>query len=437
MDKLIAIIEQRIAPIANGLAKNRYIKAIQLTFMTLIPFFTVGSLALILGEPPVDYTTLEPGFAQSFFAGWAGLADAFGNIIWPIFDYSMGVMGLWVAIGVPYFLSKNYKMDSFMPTFLGAACWFITSAVDMEGSFTNGHFDSTGLFAAILMGILSVELYRFLREKRVGYIDIPGAGVPPAILDAFANLIPVGIVLICASVFSTLVKTIVGATLPEVMAVIMEPIVAIANTPVGIFLLGVIVMLFWWFGIHDSVITSPLDVILYAGLDANVAAHLAGTASTALPQILTPAFWWTFMAIGGSGATFGVALLCLTSKSKQIKTVGRLGIVPAFFNINEPIIFGLPMMYNPTMFIPFLLVMPLNGLLTYLAMAVGLIGRSWAYGGWNMFAPIGALLSNMEIGSLIFCVALIAIDMLLYLPFFKVYEKEKLEEEAASEAANA
>ena len=183
----------------------------------------------------------------------------------------------------------------------------------------------------------------------------------------------------------------------------------------------------------SAVITSPLDVILYAGLDANMAAHIAGTASTALPSVLTPAFWWTFMAIGGSGATLSVAILCLVSKSKQIKTVGKIGIVPALFNINEPIIFGLPMMYNPIMFIPFVFVMPINGLLTYVAMTMGLIGHSWAYGGWNMFAPIGALLSNMEIGSLVFCVALIAIDMLLYLPFFKAYEAQKIAEETADE----
>jgi PTS system cellobiose-specific IIC component len=432
MDRLIAFIEKRIAPVANGLAKNRYIKAIQNTFMTLIPFFTIGSLALILAEPPVDYTTMQAGFGRSFFEGWSTLASVCGPVLSCINTYTMGIMGLWAAIGIPYFLSKNYKMSSFLPALLGASCWFICSGLDDEGGIITSHFDSTGLFAAILVGILSVELYRFLSEKRVGAIDIPGAGVPPAILDAFANLVPTAIVLVCAGILSRVVIAIFGVTLPEVMTVIMKPVVVIANTPAGVFLLGVLVMLFWWFGIHDSVITSPLDVILYAGLDANMKAHIAGVASTALPSILTPAFWWTFMAIGGSGATLGVAILCLFSKSKQIKEVGKIGIVPAFFNINEPIIFGLPMMYNPMMFIPFVFVMPLNGLLTYGAMATGLIGRSWAYGGWNMFAPIGALLSNMEVGTMVFCLALIALDMLLYLPFFKAYEAQKIAEENAA-----
>lgn len=433
MDKIIAFIGKRIAPVANGLAKNRYIRAIQSTFMTLIPFFTIGSLSLILVSPPVDYTQMDAGFGRTFFQGWQALADCGAPIFGAVNQFSMGIMGLWAVIGISHFLSKQYEMDSFLPTFLGTACWFITSAFSADGEFITDHFDSTGLFAAILVAILSVEFYRFLSEKRVGTISIPGTGVPPAILDAFANLMPTGIVLLCAGVLSRVVITLAGVTLPEIISVIMSPVVGIANTSGGIFVLGTLVMLFWWFGIHDSVITSPLDVILYAGLDANMAAHIAGTASTALPSVLTPAFWWTFMAIGGSGATLSVAILCLVSKSKQIKTVGKIGIVPALFNINEPIIFGLPMMYNPIMFIPFVFVMPINGLLTYVAMTMGLIGHSWAYGGWNMFAPIGALLSNMEIGSLVFCVALIAIDTLLYLPFFKAYEAQKIAEETADE----
>jgi len=107
-----------------------------------------------------------------------------------------------------------------------------------------------------------------------------------------------------------------------------------------------------------------------------------------------------------------------------------LAIVPAFFNINEPIIFGLPMMYNPTMMIPFILVMPLNGLITYICMSTGIVARTFANPSWNMFCPIGALISTMDVKALILVLALIVIDVLIYLPFFKVYEKQKIAEEA-------
>ena len=107
MDKITGFIEGHIAPVANGLAKNRYIKAIQNTFMTLIPFFTIGSFALIIIEPPVDYTTLEAGPLQAFFQGWAGLAEVLAAPLGAINTFTMGIMGLWAAIGLSYFLSRR------------------------------------------------------------------------------------------------------------------------------------------------------------------------------------------------------------------------------------------------------------------------------------------------------------------------------------------
>lgn len=135
------------------------------------------------------------------------------------------------------------------------------------------------------------------------------------------------------------------------------------------------------------------------------------------------------MAIGGSGATLGLAFLAATSKSKQIKTIGRLSLIPSLFNINEPLIFGLPLMYNPTMMIPFVLVMPLNAVITYLAMDFGLVARTFADASWNMISPIGALINTMDVKAALLVLLLIVLDLVIYFPFFKVYEKQKLKEE--------
>ena len=116
-------------------------------------------------------------------------------------------------------------------------------------------------------------------------------------------------------------------------------------------------------------------------------------------------------------------------KSKQLKTIGKLAFIPSLFNINEPLIFGLPLMYNPIMMIPFIIVMPLNGLITYLAMSSGIVARTFAYASWNMFSPIAALIDTMDIKAVLLIVVLIIIDILIYLPFFKAFEKEKLAEE--------
>ena len=204
-------------------------------------------------------------------------------------------------------------------------------------------------------------------------------------------------------------------------------------------LIGFLMPFFFWFGIHDSVLTSPLDPFVYANLYANMDAYAAGVAATALPHVVAPPFLWYFMTIGGNGATLALALLCLRSRSKQVSAIGKLGIVPVCFGVNEPIIFGLPVMYNPLMFIPSILNMVLNAGITYFAMDFGLVNKVFAYPGWNVPAPIGAFLSTMDIRAVVLIVVLIVINLLVYYPFFRAYEKKKLAEEAetAPESAEA
>lgn len=430
MDKFINFIESKIAPMANKISRQKYVQAVVNSFLTLIPFFTIGSFALILIEPPVDYTTLEPGFMQSFFRGWASLATVTGPFLGYVFNVTMGLIALWLAVGIGFFLSKEYKMNTLLPIVVTTASFIIAATMNAEGTFSMDYFGGTGLFTCILIGLLSFELYRFLVNKKIGYISMEGMGVPPALSDSLGNLAPVAIVLLVVSLISYVVLLLTGSGIPDLMTIIMTPIVTAVDSVWGVLILSLLVMVLWWFGIHDTVITGPMTAFLAANFMANASAYAAGTAGTELPYILTEPFWWTFMAIGGSGATMGLAILCNFSKSKQIKTIGKLAVVPALFNINEPIIFGLPMMYNPTMLIPFIFVMPMNGLITYFCMNAGIVGRTFANPSWNMFCPVGALISTMDVKALILVLFLIVLDTVIYFPFFKVYEKQKLAEEA-------
>ena len=428
MDKFIAFIEKHIAPRANKISNQKYVKAVVSSFLTLIPFFTIGSFALILGEPPVEPSVLEPGLLQSFFIGWWSIADACGNVIWPIFNVTMGLIALWLSIGIGYFLCKEYKMNTLLPIVVTVGSFIIGAT--LGGEFTMDYFGGTGIFTSIIMSLIGFELYRFLVDRKFGYISLDGLGVPPALSDSLGNLAPVAVVLVVVGIINQIFFSISGVCMPELLTVIMTPIVTAVDSVWGVLILSLLVMVLWWFGIHDTVITGPMTAFLTANFMANAAAYATGTPGTELPYILTEPFWWTFMAIGGSGATFGLAVLCNFSKSKQIKTIGKLAVVPAFFNINEPIIFGLPMMYNPTMMIPFIFVMPLNGLITYLCMNAGIVSRTFVNPSWNMFGPLGALISTMDVKALILVLVLIVIDILIYLPFFKVYEKQKIAEES-------
>lgn len=434
MDSIATFIEKHIAPVANALGMNRYVIAIQNAFLTLVPFMTIGSFALIITSPPVDYTTMEPGIGQAFFQGWAALADVTMLPLTIVNNATMGILSIWAAVGLSFFLARHYKMASFLPVALGVAGFVEMALFDAEGSFTTDFFGGTGLFAAIFVSFAAVELYRFLSERKIGYIDLTGQGIPPALSDSIGNLVPATIVLIAFGVLSSVVINMTGASFPNLLGLVMQPLVGALDSGLGVLLLALFVMVLWWFGIHDSVITSPLFAFLTPSLAANMTAYAAGVPVTELPNILNEPFWWTFMMIGGSGATFGLAFCALFSKSKQLRTVGKLGIVPAFFNINEPIIFGMPIMFNPTLFIPFVLCPVLNGVVAYAAMAMGIVGRCFVYPSWNMFCPIAAILATMDWKAVVLCACLIIVDVLIYLPFFKAYEKKKIQEELAEAA---
>ncbi len=430
MEKFTAFIEKKIAPVANTLARQKYLAALQSTFLALIPFMTIGSFALIIISPPMDYTTMDAGVLRAFMYGWSVVANATLPVLLYIYNVTMTLLAVVVSIGIAYNLAKHYKMNTLLPIIVGLSSFLICATMSTEYTMEFTYFDGSGLFTSIVITIASFELFRFLVNKKVGYISLEGGGVPPALADSIGNLVPVTITLLAFSILSYIVMAITGSGIPALLTVILTPVVSAVDSVGGIVILAAIVMLFWWFGIHDTVITGPLSPFLVSNYTANMTAYAAGTAAIALPYIVTEPFWWTFMAIGGSGATFGLAILASTSKSKQIKTVGRLSMIPAFFNINEPLIFGLPLMYNPTMMIPFIVVMPLNALITFLAMNAGIVARTFADPSWNMFCPIGALISTMDPKAVILVLVLIVIDTLIYLPFFKTYEKQKLQEES-------
>ncbi len=434
MEKFSAMLEKKLLPLANKISGQKYIKAISYAFMSIIPFLTIGSLALVLISPPMDYTTLQPGFVCSFMKGWADIAAAVRIPVRAIYKVTMEYMSIFVAAGIANYLGKHYQMKGFTVTVAGIVGYLILAGVDIDSSTAVAYMGGTGLFAAIFASIVAVEILRFLTARKIGYISLEGNGVPEALTESFAMLIPTGLVLLAMGVIHWAVVLLTGNTFPELMTIIMTPLLNATNSVWGGIILVFLVMTFWWFGIHDTCITGPMKVFWTTALTANIAAYTAGTAITQLPYIILDPFWWFFVMIGGSGATFGLVLVLLTAcKSKQLKTVGKLGIVPAFFNINEPVIFGVPLMMNPVMYIPFVGAPLINCIITYICMATGLVGRAISYPGWNLFCPVAALLSTVDIKAMILVFILIVVDALVYLPFVKVLDKQKLAEEQQQE----
>ena len=161
-------------------------------------------------------------------------------------------------------------------------------------------------------------------------------------------------------------------------------------------------------------------------LITNIAAYSAGKP---LVHFFTQPFWSYIIALGGGGATLGLCILLLRAKSVELRTLGKLSIGPAIFNINEPIIFGLPMVLNPIMMIPFIFVPVVNSIIAYTCMALHIVGKGVIETPWTTPAPLGAALGCMDIKAGIMVVGLIILDMALYYPFVKLLDKQKLEEE--------
>ena len=258
MEKFTAFIEKHIAPMANKLGRNKYVVALQNSFFAMIPFITVGALALVLISPPADYTTMDPGVARSLMQGWQAFADFTG----PTFNFinmvTMNLLAFWIALGMGLNLAKHHKVTPAMPILVTTMSFLIWATMNPDGSLTFDYLGGTGLFVALVASILSFELYRTLTEKKVGHIDLSGAGVPPALADSLGNLLPVVIIFLIFGVSGQIIMSITGAPLPELMTILMSPLLGLVDSIGGIIFLAVLVMILWWFGIHDSVITGPL-----------------------------------------------------------------------------------------------------------------------------------------------------------------------------------
>ena len=292
---------------------------------------------------------------------------------------------------------------------------------------------TTGIFTAILVAIYCVEMMRFLKAHNIG-IRLPDQ-VPPMIKNSFDLLIPVLVVVLTLYPLSLLIQSQFGMLIPQAIMSIFKPLVSAADSLPAILLAVLIGHLLWFAGIHGAAIVSGmLQMFWLTNLGAN---QTALAASQPLPHIFMEAFWTFFIVIGGSGATMGLVFCYLRSRSAHLRSIGRLSVVPSIFNINEPVIFGTPIVMNPVFFIPFLLAPMVNAVLAWAAMKFDLIGRVISVVPWTAPAPVGAAWAlGWDFRAAILVLVLACVSAIIYFPFFKVYEKQLLQQEAEEAQRN-
>lgn len=283
-----------------------------------------------------------------------------------------------------------------------------------------------------MTAIISVEIYRFFIEKKIT-IRMPD-GVPPEVTNSFVALIPGAVILI----FFWIIRHMLGFDLNGFLSQLLMPLkgVLAGNSLFGGLLTVFLICFFWVLGIHGPAIMGPVIRPFWdISIAENIDAFNAGTSANAMPNIFTEQFLQWFVWIGGAGTTLALVVLFMFSKSKYLKSLGRLSILPGLFNINEPMIFGAPVVMNPVLGIPFILAPLVTTTLSYILTVSGVVPMMVARLPFAMPAPIAAWMStNWSIAAGLLVIGNFLITLAIYYPFFKVFEKQQLAREAEEQA---
>lgn len=419
--KLIAVIEQKITPMAGAIGQQKYVTSIRDGFITALPFMIVGSFLLVFIFPP-----FSPDTTWGFARAWLQFSLDHRDALMLPFNFSMGVMTLFIAVGIAASLAKHHNLDSLTAGMLSLMSFLLVAAPLKDGQISTAYFSGQGIFTAILVAIYSTELYAFLKRHNIT-IRLPPE-VPAGVARSFEILIPVLAIVLTLHPLNLFIEAQTGMILPQAIMHLLEPLVSASDSLPAILLSVLMCQIFWFAGIHGSlIVTGIMNPFWMANLSANQAALAAGAA---LPHVYLQGFWDHYLLIGGVGSTLPLAFLLLRSRVTHLRTIGKMGIVPSFFNINEPILFGAPIIMNPMMFIPFVFVPMINAVLAYGATRLGWLSQVVSLTPWTTPAPIGASwAANWTLSPVVMCLICMVMSAVIYLPFLRAYERSLMKTE--------
>lgn len=415
MEKLIETIQRIGNPIAAWMNQNKVICAIRDGMMATIPVSIVGAVFLIAMQfPYLDQFAPE-------------VSTWLMTNCWQIYLCTFGIITLFILLATAYSYAGELGVDKLFAIIAAVIAFLILTPID--GAIPQSNLASDGMFPALIITILSVRLYAFVVEKDI-VIKMPDQ-VPENVARSFTSILPLAAVIVASWILRLiLLKTPYLYLHNFINQVFGAPLMAIGTGPVAPVIFTVIQQLLWWLGIHGAnIIMAVYQPILMSAAAANVEASLAGLP---LPYAMSYTWWFTYTTM------FNLAIplaLIIGGKSKRVKTVGKMSVVPAAFCIHEPVFFGLPVVLNPIMFVPFVLGYTVVFIFTYVMTSVGIAPMPVNSIPWTTPPIIGGLLAtNFNIMGAVMQVASIALGVLIYLPFVKVLDKQYLEEEAKREA---
>ncbi|HOE57677.1 MAG TPA: PTS sugar transporter subunit IIC [Bacillota bacterium] len=446
MKGIISYLEKHFVPVAAKIGAQRHLVAIRDGFVAIMPLIIAGSMAVLINNMNI------PGYQNLIGAifgdSWRGFG---GNIWWGTF----AIMSIFIAFTVAYNLAKSYDVNPLSAGVLSLANYFmfIPQAINVTigdtvgdiavpaelvgqqigawGNISWSYTNATALFGALLIAIVSTEIFVKLSKTDKLTIKMPD-NVPPAVSKSFAALFPTLITISVGALLALFISFTNTDLFTVITATIQQPVSRVGNTMGAAILISFMNHLLWFFGLHGSNIIEPVMQSIYVpAVIANADAVAAGLKPT---FIVTKAFFDAFVYMGGSGTTTClIAAIYAASKRKHYRSLANLSVGPGLFNINESMIFGIPLVLNPVFVVPFILAPVALTIISYIATAIGLVPYTIAAIPWVTPPIIGGFLATggSIMGALLSAVNLV-VGFLIYMPF--VLMAEKLEDKAGSNA---
>ena len=429
MEKLIALIEKG-KPFFNAIARNKYLKAIRDGFISVMPIIIVSSIFLLVSAVPNVWGFYWPA--------------EINDVLMKAYNYSMGIVALCAAATTAKHFCDAQNRDlpksnqiNFISVMIASVIGFMllsSDAISFEdggvaiSGLANGYLGSKGLLTAFIAAFATGIIYKFFVSRNIT-IKMPEQ-VPPNISQTFKDIIPFAA---CLTLFWGVdfgFRSVFGFCFAQGVIQVFQPLFSAADGYLGLAIIYGAMSLFWFVGVHGPSIVEPaISAALISNLEINMAMYQAGEHATA---VLTKPLQDFVVAMGGTGATLVICFMfAFLAKSKEMRAVGRASAVPVCFGVNEPFLFGAPMVLNPIFFIPFIFAPIANIWITkFFIDVLGMNGFMFSLP-WTTPAPVGIAmgLGLQPLAFLLIPILLIA-DFVIYYPFFKVYDRQKCAEEA-------
>ena len=426
MNKLIELIEKG-KPFFEKISRNKYLRAIRDGFIAGMPVILFSSIFILIAYVPNAW-----GFHWS---------KDIETLLMTPYSYSMGILAFFVGGTTAKALTDSMNRDlpatnqiNFISTMLASMVGFLLMAAEpvKEGGFLTAFMGTKGLLTAFIAAFITVNVYKVCVKNNVT-IRMPDE-VPPNISQVFKDLIPFTLSVVLLYALELVVKASLHVTVAESIGTLLAPLFSAADGYLGITFIFGAYAFFWFIGIHGPSIVEPaIAAITYANAEVNLKLIQQGMHAD---KILTSGTQMFIVTLGGTGATLVVPFMFMwLTKSKRNRAIGRASVVPTFFGVNEPILFGAPIVLNPIFFIPFIFA-PIANVWIFKFFVDTLGMNSFTSNlPWTTPGPLGIVLgTNFQVLSFILAALLVVVDVIMYYPFVKVYDEQILEEERSGKS---